>query len=81
MSKDFNVRLNGVEYNQSKIPEEIQLKGKTEKEDYFKFLCSGGSRYPIESLKLAGVDMASQEPVQAAINVFTRLVDELEALV
>ncbi|MBO4759325.1 MAG: oligoendopeptidase F [Spirochaetaceae bacterium] len=63
------------------LAEKVTAGGKTEKEDYFKFLCSGGSRYPIESLKLAGVDMASQEPVQAAINVFARLVDELEALV
>ena len=63
------------------LAEKVSCGGKSEKDDYFKFLCSGGSRYPIESLKLAGVDMASQTPVQAAIDVFARLVDELEALV
>ena len=63
------------------LAEKVSSGGKSEKDDYFKFLCSGGSRYPIESLKLAGVDMASQTPVQAAIDVFARLVDELEALV
>lgn len=63
------------------LAEKVYSGGKTEKENYFKFLCSGGSRYPIESLKLADVDMTSTEPVQAAINIFARLVDELEALV
>ena len=63
------------------LAEKVTNGGKTEKENYFKFLCSGGSRYPMESLKIADVDMTSTEPVQAAINVFARLVDELEALV
>ena len=33
MSKDFSIKLNGREYNQNNIPDEIQLKGKTENED------------------------------------------------
>ncbi|WP_296686484.1 oligoendopeptidase F [Treponema sp. UBA3813] len=52
--------------------------GEKEREDYFKFLKSGGSRYPIESLKVAGVDMSSNEPVQAALDTFADLVSELE---
>ena len=52
--------------------------GKQEHEDYFKFLKSGGSRYPIESLKVAGVNMESTEPVQAALDTFKDLVDQLE---
>ncbi|PIE97934.1 MAG: oligoendopeptidase F [Treponema sp.] len=52
--------------------------GASEKEDYFNFLKSGGSRYPIEALKVAGVDMASPEPIQAACNYFAKLVDDLE---
>ena len=52
--------------------------GEKEREDYFKFLKSGGSRYPIESLKVAGVDMSSSEPVQAALDTFADLVSELE---
>jgi len=51
-----------------------------EREDYFAFLKSGGSRFPIESLKVAGVDMGRPEPVQAACQSFARLVDELEKL-
>ncbi len=63
------------------LAEKVMSGDKTDKENYFKFLRSGGSRYPIESLKVAGVDMTSTEPVQSAINIFARLVDELEALV
>jgi oligoendopeptidase F len=51
--------------------------GEQEREDYFTFLRSGGSRYPIESLKVAGVDMSSPVPVQAAIVRFEKLVGEL----
>ena len=54
--------------------------GEKEREDYFGFLKSGGSRFPIESLKLAGVDMSSPAPVEAACSLFSHLVDELENL-
>ena len=54
--------------------------GEAEKADYFKFLKSGGSRYPIESLKVAGVDMSSSEPVQSALDTFERLTKELATL-
>ena len=54
--------------------------GEEEREDYFNFLKSGGSRYPIEALKVAGVDMAQTEPVQAACDEFKKIVAELENL-
>lgn len=54
--------------------------GEKEREDYFKFLKSGGSRYPIESLKIAGVDMESTEPVQSACDEFKKIVEQLEKL-
>ena len=54
--------------------------GDKEREDYFAFLKSGGSRYPIESLKVAGVDMAQTEPVQAACDEFKKIVADLEKL-
>jgi oligoendopeptidase F len=54
--------------------------GKKEREDYFTFLKSGGSRFPIEALKAAGVDMSSPEPVNAACGAFSRLIDELDTL-
>ncbi|MDR1838313.1 MAG: oligoendopeptidase F [Treponema sp.] len=54
--------------------------GKKERDDYFTFLKSGGSRFPIDSLKAAGIDMSSPEPVNAACDVFGRLVDEMEKM-
>ena len=54
--------------------------GEKERDDYFKFLKSGGSRYPIESLKLAGVDMEKVEPVQAACDTFKNIVEQLKGL-
>ena len=55
--------------------------GEQERNDYFKFLKSGGSRYPIESLKIAGVDMESVEPVQAACNTFKDIVEQLKEII
>jgi len=63
------------------LAERVLSGGEKEREDYFGFLKSGGSRFPIESLKEAGVDMSSPAPVEAACKVFSRLVDELEALI
>jgi len=62
------------------LAERVLSGGKKERDEYFGFLKSGGSRFPIESLKNAGVDMSSPEPVEAACNVFKGLVDELESL-
>ncbi len=49
-----------------------------EQNDYFAFLKSGGSRYPLESLKIAGVDMTSPEPILAAVRRFEQLVAAME---
>ena len=54
--------------------------GDKEREDYFAFLKSGGSRYPIESLKVAGVDMESTEPVQKACDTFREIVQQLKKM-
>jgi len=62
------------------LAERVLSGGEREREDYFRFLKSGGSLFPIESLKAAGVDMSSPAPVEAACAIFSRLVDELEAL-
>lgn len=54
--------------------------GEKERNDYFEFLKSGGSRYPIESLRVAGVDMESTEPVQAACDTFKEIVEQLKKM-
>lgn len=54
--------------------------GPKEKSDYLAFLKSGGSTYPIDSLKKAGVDMEKREPVVMALKHFSSLLDEFEAI-
>lgn len=49
-------------------------------ENYLKFLKAGGSMYTMDLFKLAGVDMASPEPVEAAFKVLSDMVDHLERL-
>jgi oligoendopeptidase F len=48
---------------------------------YLAFLKSAGSMYPLEGLKLAGVDMTSPEPVEAAFATLASMVARLEELV
>ncbi|HEX3047808.1 MAG TPA: oligoendopeptidase F, partial [Bacillota bacterium] len=52
--------------------------GKPEK--YLEFLAGGDSDYPLALLKKAGVNMESPEPVQDALEVFKKLLDELTGL-
>lgn len=49
-------------------------------ERYLRFLQTGSSKYPLELLRDAGVDLTTPEPVAAALAEFERLVTELEAL-
>ena len=49
-------------------------------EEYRRFLSTGGSDYPINELKIAGVDLTQPEPVANAMRVFAETVDELEKL-
>ncbi|MGO8695182.1 MAG: oligoendopeptidase F [Rectinemataceae bacterium] len=62
------------------LAERVRGGGKREREDYFAFLRSGGSRFPIEALKIAGVDMSSPAPVRAACDEFARYSAELKRL-
>ena len=54
--------------------------GEKAQKDYFTFLKSGGSRYPLESLKIAGVDLQSKETVKTALARFKQLLQELSQL-
>ena len=49
--------------------------------DYLNFLSGGCPKSPIDLLKGAGVDMTSPAPVEAALELFGTLLDEMEALV
>lgn len=47
---------------------------------YLDFLHAGGSDYPAETLKRAGVDMRTPAPVEEALREFADLVGEMEQL-
>ncbi|MBQ8440794.1 MAG: oligoendopeptidase F [Clostridia bacterium] len=49
-------------------------------EDYLRFLSTGGSDYPLEELKIAGVDLTQPDAVESALKEFDRSLSELEAL-
>ncbi len=48
---------------------------------YMKFLAGGGSDYPLELLKCAGVDLSASKPVIDALDVFGETLDQLEELI
>lgn len=62
------------------IASRIRTEGAPAVADYKRFLSAGSSTDPISLLKIAGVDMSSPEPVNAALKLFGELIDEMEAL-
>jgi oligoendopeptidase F len=49
-------------------------------EAYLGFLKSGGSKFPLETLKAAGVDMTAPAPIESTLKLFERRLGELEEL-
>jgi oligoendopeptidase F len=47
---------------------------------YLAFLSAGGSKYPIDLLKDAGVDMTTDEPLDLTMRQMSRVMDEMEAI-
>jgi oligoendopeptidase F len=47
---------------------------------YLTFLKSGGSKFPLETLKAAGVDMTTSAPLESTLRLFERRLNELEQL-
>jgi len=59
---------------------EAVLAGGDARERYLGFLGSGSSRFPLDTLKAAGVDLTTPQPVAAALKAFDRLVGQMETL-
>jgi len=47
---------------------------------YLDFLRSGGSKFPLETLQAAGVDMTTPAPIESTLRLFERRLDDLESL-
>lgn len=50
-------------------------------ENYMEFLKDGSKHFPIDQLKIAGVDMSEPETVNKALEVFAKLVEELDKMI
>lgn len=48
--------------------------------EYLRFLSTGGSDYPLNELKIAGIDLTKPDTVKSALEVFANTVKEFEAL-
>jgi len=62
------------------LSRKILSEGESAVKDYLGFLSGGCSKSPIDLLKGAGVDMTAPEPVNEALALFGRLLDEMEEL-
>jgi oligoendopeptidase F len=60
------------------LADKIKNEGQPAIEKYLNFLKAGSSKYPIDVLKEAGVDMISEEPIKAVVNKMNLLLDEME---
>ena len=62
------------------LAEKVLAKEKDAVKNYIDFLSAGGSEYPIELLKKAGVDMTTAEPFKKTMAAMNRTMDEIEAI-
>ena len=80
--RNFYVFQYATSYTASAALSEMVLGGDpAATERFLTFLGSGGSKYPIELLKDAGVDMTSDEPLDLTIQKMNRVMDEVDKLV
>jgi len=62
------------------LSERILAKEAGSVESYLDFLKSGGSKFPLETLQAAGVDMTTSTPIESTLRLFEQRLAELEAL-
>jgi oligoendopeptidase F len=63
------------------LAKDVLDQGEPAAQRYLEFLKTGSSKYPLDALKLAGIDMNSPEPVQRGFEVLKSMVDELETVI
>ncbi len=62
------------------IVDRILSEGEDAATEYLDFLRSGARGYPLELLEIAGIDMSTPQPVEAAITAYDDLIVEFESL-
>jgi oligoendopeptidase F len=74
--------IGGMSLSEGIIGEQARRDGSAtrNRDAYLRLLSAGSSKYPIELLKDAGVDMTTSQPFQAAIREMNRIMDEMERI-
>ncbi len=79
--RDFYVFQYATSFTAAEALSSKVLSGdKAATERYLRFISAGGSKYPIDLLKDAGVDMTTDEPLDLTIKKMNAVMDEMEAL-
>jgi oligoendopeptidase F len=79
--RNFYVFQYATSYTASAALSEKVLAGdKAATQKYLTFLSAGGSKYPIDLLKDAGVDMTTSQPLQLTMQKMNRVMDEMEKI-
>jgi len=79
--RDFYVFQYATSFMASEaLASKVKAGDREARDRYLKFLSAGGSKYPIDLLRDAGVDMTSDEPLDLTIKTMNRVMDEMEAI-
>ena len=62
------------------LSEKVMAGDKGSTDRYLSFLSAGGSKYPIDLLKDAGVDMTTSQPLELAVKKMNRVMDEIDKI-
>ena len=79
--RDFYVFQYATSFTASSaLAEKVKAGDPAAKARYLAFLSAGGSKYPVELLKDAGVDMTTDEPLDLTVRKMNQIMDEMEAI-
>jgi len=79
--RDFYVFQYATSFTASEaLAQKVKAGDQDAKRKYLAFLSAGGSKYPIDLLKDAGVDMTADEPLDLTIREMNRVMDEIEKI-
>jgi oligoendopeptidase F len=62
------------------LADAVRTGGPATRDRYLRFISAGGSKYPIDLLKDAGVDMTTDQPLDATMAAMSHVMDEMEAI-
>ena len=80
--RDFYVFQYATSFMASEaLAAKVKAGDRTARDKYLAFLSAGGSKYPIDLLRDAGVDMTTGEPLDLTMKTMTRVMDEMESII